>query len=401
MANQVVRVRRECLGECMRCPLCNKLFNQATTISECLHTFCRKCIYQKLADEESDCCPVCNIDLGTAPEEKLRPDHSLQDLRAKIFPFKRRKVELHEDVPSSSLPVKRKERSLKSLVVNTPRISTQTGLTRKRTKAFARKRAALINSRFSIEEPIRILEDRQENSLSPETFGKIANKQISPLAESSNHHIPIKDTEKGVEPWEGKADLWKPLSCLVEAANRTKCNSKDAASPSEVLVPRKKVGKYLRKKIHDEKDVTTKPKKLSRMGRKKELPISPQLVLDARCVKPDRRASPIWLTLMASKEQEGYAPLPQISTSYLRIKDGHLPVSVIQKYLAKKLDLNEAEVEIKCRDQPVVPTLILHDLIDTWVRTAWTLSRVPTYVGSSAKDFVMVLAYSRKKVLVP
>ncbi|XP_031379564.1 uncharacterized protein LOC116194808 isoform X3 [Punica granatum] len=30
-----------------------------------------KCIYKKLSDEEVDCCPVCNIDLGCLSVEKL------------------------------------------------------------------------------------------------------------------------------------------------------------------------------------------------------------------------------------------------------------------------------------------------------------------------------------------
>ena len=33
---------------------------------------CRKCIYKKLSDEEMECCPICNIDLGCVPLEKLR-----------------------------------------------------------------------------------------------------------------------------------------------------------------------------------------------------------------------------------------------------------------------------------------------------------------------------------------
>lgn len=37
-----------------------------------LKPVCRKCIYEKLSDEEADCCPVCNIDLGCLPVEKLR-----------------------------------------------------------------------------------------------------------------------------------------------------------------------------------------------------------------------------------------------------------------------------------------------------------------------------------------
>lgn len=38
MANQVVKAKREAIAACMTCPLCNKLFREATTISECLHT---------------------------------------------------------------------------------------------------------------------------------------------------------------------------------------------------------------------------------------------------------------------------------------------------------------------------------------------------------------------------
>ena len=33
---------------------------------------CRKCIYDKIIEDELDCCPVCNTNLGCAPLEKLR-----------------------------------------------------------------------------------------------------------------------------------------------------------------------------------------------------------------------------------------------------------------------------------------------------------------------------------------
>ncbi|CAN1765846.1 E3 ubiquitin protein ligase DRIP2 [Linum perenne] len=88
---------------------------------------CRKCIYKRFSDDEVDTCPVCDIDLGCVPVEKLRPDHNLQDIRAKIFPFKRRKVEPSEVISSVALPAKRKERSLSALVISTPKIPTQTG----------------------------------------------------------------------------------------------------------------------------------------------------------------------------------------------------------------------------------------------------------------------------------
>lgn len=38
MANRMVKVKRETIQACMTCPLCRKLFRDATTISECLHT---------------------------------------------------------------------------------------------------------------------------------------------------------------------------------------------------------------------------------------------------------------------------------------------------------------------------------------------------------------------------
>lgn len=65
-----------------------------------------------------------------------RPDHNLQDLRAKIFPLKRKKVKAPEIV---SLPARRKERSISSLVVSTPKVSAQAGTKGRRTKAATRK----------------------------------------------------------------------------------------------------------------------------------------------------------------------------------------------------------------------------------------------------------------------
>jgi len=71
----------------------------------------------------------------------FRADHSLQDVRSKLFPFKRKKIKAEEVASSIALPTKRKERSISSLVVNTPKVKT-TGLTGRRTRAVARKAAA-------------------------------------------------------------------------------------------------------------------------------------------------------------------------------------------------------------------------------------------------------------------
>ncbi|XP_022143094.1 E3 ubiquitin protein ligase DRIP2-like isoform X2 [Momordica charantia] len=440
MAGQVVRVKREILETCMTCPLCKKLLKEATTISLCLHTFCRKCIYEKLSDEEADSCPVCNIDLGCLPVEKLRPDHNLQDIRAKIFPLKRRKISAPEVSPLASLPVKRKERSLSSLVVNTPKVPMQSGSTGRRSKNVARK-AASRGCSFGIEEPLKKEEDSGEDDTSSSSSSDYLNKSVrhrrqdSSLAEPSNS-VRHEDLENDVGAVEGKADLWTPLNCLVEAANRTKSTKLNFQVPSLAkLEPsdgefsaqetKEKVlslgvpnyGLYMPKtrnkehgsnpKAKDKHNGTTllpesmKRKRLRATARNKaaasgELGSPAHVVLDASAAKC-RRNNPIWFSLIASEDRKGGFSLPQISTSYLRIKDGKMPVSSIQKYLVKKLDLkSEAEVEILCRGQPVLPSQQLQNLVDLWFRTASTAKKIPASIGSSAKDFVMVLSYCRK-----
>ncbi|XP_050364473.1 E3 ubiquitin protein ligase DRIP2 [Argentina anserina] len=422
MANQVVKVKRETIAACMTCPLCNKLFREATTISECLHTFCRKCIYDKITEEDIEHCPICKTDLGCVPLEKLRPDHNLQDVRAKIFPFKRRKVNAPEITPSA-LPARRKERSLSSLVVSTPRVSsTQATATGKRTKAVARKASTLQGSsllgEMSDNNEDESAEDHVESQSSPEASNKSGkNTRPNSFPAEPSEPVSIKGSENGAESWDGK-DLWKPLNCLVEVANRTKSlkpnlqgseRVEPAVIPSESQVRKFKSKENKQKsKVEDEKNSTNppspdtmKPKKMRRARQKREASgessITPQAVLDAGSGKLERRVGPIWFSLVASEEQEGEESLPQIPTSYLRIKDGSVPVSFIQKYLMRKLDLtSETEVEIKCMGQPVTPTLEMYNLVDLWLQTASSTQKIPASIGSSAKDFVMVLGYSRK-----
>ncbi|XP_040953900.1 E3 ubiquitin protein ligase DRIP2 isoform X2 [Gossypium hirsutum] len=384
-----------------------------------------KCIYDKIEEEELECCPICNIDLGCVPLEKLRPDHNLQDVRTKIFPLKRRKVKAPEVVPPVTIPTRRKERSLSSLVVNAPKVSSQTTMTGRRTKAFTRKAGALRHSSFPIEKPVKgdegFMEDHQEIASSPETLNKFT--QNKRQCTSSAEHIQNmnKEAENGGKAWDGKLDLWKPLNCLVEVANRTKSFKSNSQGSDSKLEPscvptieahtcKSKHREYKCKtKLEDERtsagpatSETVTPKKLRRVSRKRasgfgDSGISPQAVLDAAGPKHERRIGPVWFSLVASEDQEGDAPLPQISANYLRIKDGNIPVSFIQKYLKKKLNLtDEAEVEIKCMGQPVVPTLQLYNLVDLWLQTAATSQQVPATIGSSAKEFVIVLAYARK-----
>ncbi|KAG8477748.1 hypothetical protein CXB51_027564 [Gossypium anomalum] len=379
MANQVVKVeeRNNC-GMHGLVLFANKLLRDATTISECLHTL------QKV---------------------HIRPDHNLQDVRSKIFPLKRRKVKAPEVLPRlQCLPEEK-------------RVSTQAALTGRRTKAVARKANALRGSSFSVERPLKreddSMEEHQESASSPETLNKFTQnkRQCISSAEPSQHLN--KDTKNGDESWDGKLDLWKPLNCLVEVANRTKSfkSSSQGSDPKleptyvpniEAQMCKSKIRKTNAKQKLRMKRISL-VLQLQRLIQRKRasgfgdsVPSS-QAVLDAYGPKHGRRIGPVWFSLVASEDQEGGAPLPQIPAIYLRIKDGNMPVSFIQKYLMKKLDLtDEAEVEIKCMGQPVLPTLQLYNLVDLWLQTASTSQRVAASVGSCAKDFVMVLAYARK-----
>ncbi|XP_012069761.1 E3 ubiquitin protein ligase DRIP2 [Jatropha curcas] len=420
MLSQEVKVQREKLVSCITCTLCNKLFRDATTISECLHTFCRKCIYEKIAEEELDTCPVCNINLGCAPLEKLRVDHCLEDLKAKLFPSKREKAKAPAVVP---LQGRIKERSLSSLVVSTPKVSEKSFLPGKRLKSIARKNPGLRESYLFDHKPVKKVDDSHDMSLSSrETLWKIAQtkRQVhNSTSEPSKKKKKNEDKKESTEPCEGKADFYKPLNCLVEAANKSKLNKCDPLEtfvkmqlpgPAQKEVQALKVdvkeNGYNSKANGDENNDSSYPSTSINSVKTKKLQgiqaavsegsIIPALAVVSASSKFDGRFNPIWFSLVASDDQEGDVPLPQISSCYLRVKDGSLPVSYIKKYLVQKLGLaSEAEVEISLHGQPVISTLQLHNLVEWWLQMTPT-SIIQTTVGSSAKDFVMVLSYGRK-----
>lgn len=150
--------------------------------------------------------------------------------------------------------------------------------------------------------------------------------QNSSSAEPSSHPTPDKETENGSQQWEGKVDLWKPLNCLVEAANRSKSSrftSDGSTAKSEGRhshdreghVRKTKVKEHGQKsKIKDDNNSDPappefdKPKKSRRIRQKKasfygEFDISPQTFLDATTARCEKRIYPIWFSLVASEDQ--------------------------------------------------------------------------------------------------
>lgn len=130
-----------------------------------------------------------------------------------------------------------------------------------------------------------------------------------------------------------------------------------------------------------------------------------------RVVSPPRRTEApggLWLTLRAAPNQIREPVLPQITKSYLRIKDSNVTVEAVMKYLADKLGIAPShQVELTCRGQVLRPLLPLKYVRETiWCSTAppregeetpppadlLTSRRSP-----AATDHVMTLCYSTSR----
>ncbi|XP_063891149.1 polycomb group protein Psc [Helicoverpa armigera] len=84
--NTAVVPQRTLLGEVnehITCPLCRGYYIDATTIVECLHSFCRSCIIKHLRAKSY--CPVCEMMINSA-KPNIKLDKALQDIVYKLVP---------------------------------------------------------------------------------------------------------------------------------------------------------------------------------------------------------------------------------------------------------------------------------------------------------------------------
>ncbi|XP_073402663.1 polycomb group RING finger protein 6 isoform X2 [Dendrobates tinctorius] len=76
-------IRLADLNPYILCSICQGYFIDATTITECLHTFCKSCIVQHFYYNNR--CPKCNVIVHqTQPLYNIRLDRQLQDLVFKL-----------------------------------------------------------------------------------------------------------------------------------------------------------------------------------------------------------------------------------------------------------------------------------------------------------------------------
>lgn len=167
--------------------------------------------------------------------------------------------------------------------------------------------------------------------------------QDASVAETSREHRN-NTADDDVEVTEGKADLWTPLNCLVEAANRTKSSKSNSIgfsfpksessnfpdgevhSPEikpkaealnghdgELFMPRNKNKENNQDlKGQDKNGANSLPSSVKRRrltaARKRaamtdEMSASAQGMLDSAGAKSNRRNNPIWFSLVASEDQ--------------------------------------------------------------------------------------------------
>ncbi|XP_050520826.1 polycomb group RING finger protein 3 isoform X2 [Daktulosphaira vitifoliae] len=67
------------------CKICRGYLVDATTVTECLHTFCKSCLVKHL--EENNSCPTCQIVIHQShPLQYISFDRTMQDIVFKLVP---------------------------------------------------------------------------------------------------------------------------------------------------------------------------------------------------------------------------------------------------------------------------------------------------------------------------
>lgn len=84
---ELLQIDLEKLKKHLTCSLCDGIFRTPFTINECMHTFCKGCLYKEFYHNPTKTnCPKCNIQLGGKPLDSFIFDSSLHELINIIFP---------------------------------------------------------------------------------------------------------------------------------------------------------------------------------------------------------------------------------------------------------------------------------------------------------------------------
>lgn len=74
------------INEFICCPICQGYLIDATTVNECLHTFCKSCIVKHIKNDHNEC-PKCNTIIHERrPLDYIIHDRNKQDIVYKLVP---------------------------------------------------------------------------------------------------------------------------------------------------------------------------------------------------------------------------------------------------------------------------------------------------------------------------
>ncbi|XP_026450824.1 E3 ubiquitin protein ligase DRIP2-like [Papaver somniferum] len=395
--NDYVKAKKGTLEGCLTCPLCFNLFEEATTSCLCLHTFCKKCIYQKLEESLTNCCPLCNEYLGSCPKEKLRPDNNLQELKNKIFPSKKAR-----DVKSNETPATQRKATLASLP-NAPK-ARRTKESVKTTKVSAKNdkldkipeknhHGAASELESSTKTPVVYNKQRVKSAEDPSRIGK---RSTHKQAKADKLSVPA-ETSNGRDDINGPL-LSLPEVCLDKEEPNKKIPTREKIR-SRKSIPFKSPGLVdLNEKLESETEIKPKERSQPNTSDVRELKNPREQRFGASTSRGFEeesvtRSYPVWFTLhgCGNKRGESY---PQIPKPYIKINDGNMPVSTVKKYLVQKLNLiHESEVEVMCCGQPLDPIATLDSVTEMWVKNTNGHIRIKS---SDVQNFIMVLTYRKR-----
>ncbi|CAH8361479.1 unnamed protein product [Eruca vesicaria subsp. sativa] len=377
----------------LNCPICNNLIDHPTNITECNHIFCRRCIEDKLRVENLKACPVCNIDLGVAPFDKLKLDNGWNDLKHRFFKRKPKTVKAVTKTSSTSLKTgstsskySRKKKSLTSLFTTSSGVPTPPEpLEPKKLGKENNVLAGASTYKGCIQKENNSGKDKEEIPVSFDYLGKFLS-----TTDKSNHTELTAVT--AITP-NGKE---KQNTVLTERISSEKPKNKGKEKIVSFSTQRQVSGQKGKGKASS--PPVSKPGMhvdMSSGGTSSQSAISleAEKKTEASNNKVSLTPKKVWFSLIAARNTN-MPLLPQISSQNIQT-DGNLTVSYVKKYVAKKLGLkSENEVEIWLREESVCPTQKLHELADWWVQTTPIAERKNGMVGRFGAGFVMVLHYS-------
>ncbi|KAF2602524.1 hypothetical protein F2Q70_00028154 [Brassica cretica] len=224
-------------------------------------------------------------------------------------------------------------------------------------------------------------EDHTESASSPETLKKFTQKKRQSSYAEANQSLSNRRNKDVAEPW----DSLHLINFLVDVANGTK-----PSSSSQGLDPKSEHGNASHRYVQGNKTKTKDHKRKCKLEEEITTNGDPTTT-EAGTVKRTRRTRRKRSSAFGDPRTP---PLPDAESLKQERRNGPGRRNITATDSSKLL---ENKVEIRCMGEPVIPTLQLHSLVELWLQTTTSKhERVTASIGSSAKEFVMVLVYARK-----